>query len=581
MAEKPRRINFLAGTYRRDIRGLMAACLLSVTACGGTGGESGEPEDTLVTDPVSAEEALPMPVSDAAFRSTHFAGSAVCADCHNGLTDAVGADVSIESDWSTSMMANSARDPFYRAKAASEIKRNPELEDVLADKCSRCHAPMANVEAKFEGAELELFGEGFFNPQNAYYDHAMDGVSCTACHQIADDGNLGTFDGFSGGYSIVDLGTSAERTAFGQYDDARVNPMLMSTDFRPVFASHISDSAVCATCHNLKTPFVDADGTVVSMTPDAEFPEQMVYTEWENSAFGAGATARSCQDCHMPGASGVKIANRPAMLGSRDDFYTHGMVGANTAMLDIMAQNRDALGIGATGFDTAIVRAREMLESAADFEILNQSRVGNELVVQLRITNLSGHKLPTSYPSRRMYIHFRVLDDIGNVIFESGESRFDGSVAGVDSDADPSRFEPHYDEITHADQVQVYESVMQDTDGRVTYTLLRAAAYAKDNRITPAGFDKNTAPDDVRVAGGALVDDNFDDGSDIVTYRVDLGAAGPVSFEAELKYQSLGYAFVDDLLRDIDDPEVAKFAAFYDAARIRAETLASLAGSQP
>lgn len=283
----------------------------------------------------------------------------------------------------------------------------------------------------------------------------------------------------------------------------------------------------------------------------------------------------------MPGTSGVRIANRPPMLGSRDDFATHGMVGANTTMLDIMAQNRDALGIAATGFDTAIARAREMLESAADFEILNQSRVGNELIVQLRITNLSGHKLPTSYPSRRMYIHFRVLDDIGKVVFESGETLSDGSVAGVDSDANPRRFEPHYDEITRSDQVQVYESVMEDTDGRVTYTLLRAAAYAKDNRITPAGFDKNTAPDDVRVAGAALADGNFDDGSDIVTYRVDLGTAGVVNFEAELKYQSLGYAFVDDLLRDIDNPEVAKFAALYDSARIRAETLASLAGSQP
>ena len=522
-----------------------------------------------------------MPVSNAAFRSTHFAGSAVCASCHNNLRDATAADVSIESDWSTSMMAQSARDPFYRAKVASEMQRNPQFEDVLGDKCSRCHAPMANVEAKFEGSEVALLGDGFLNPQNPYYDHAMDGVSCTSCHQIADDGNLGTLSGFSGGFSIVDLGTSAERTAFGQYDDARINPMLNATDFRPTFASHISDSEVCASCHNLKTKFVDADGIVVSTTPDTEFPEQMAYTEWENSAFAAGPTARSCQDCHMPAASDVRISNRPMNLGARDDFSRHSLVGANTTMLDIMAQNSDTLGITATGFDTAIARTRAMLESSADFEILNQSRVNNELIVQLRIINRSGHKLPTSYPSRRMYIHFVVRDDAGNVIFESGETRSDGSIAGVDADTDLGLYEPHYDEITRSDQVQVYEAIMADTDNRVTYTLLRAAGYKKDNRITPDGFDKNLAPDDVRVAGAALADGNFDSGRDLITYRVDVGTASPVSFEAKLKYQSLGYAFVADLLRDIDHPEVARFAAFYDKARIRAETIAALSGSQP
>jgi hypothetical protein len=283
----------------------------------------------------------------------------------------------------------------------------------------------------------------------------------------------------------------------------------------------------------------------------------------------------------MPDTSGVRIANRPGSLNPRDDFAIHSLVGANTAMLDIMSQNRAELGITNSGFDTAIARARSMLESAADFEILHQTRAANELIVQLRITNRSGHKLPTSYPSRRLYIHFVVRNDAGNVIFESGRTRPDGSIVGVDADADPGRFEPHYDEVTRADQVQVYESVMLNTDNRVTYTLLRAASYVKDNRITPAGFDKSLVPGDVRVAGAAQADANFNGGSDVITYRIDLGAAGPVSFEAKLNYQSLGYAFVNDLLRDIDNPDVARFAAYYDNARIRSETIASLKGNQP
>ena len=193
-------------------RGLIIICLSLLSACGGSDNRSG---DTGGSNSIAIEDALPMAVSDAGFRSTHFAGSAVCASCHNDLSDVTASNVSLETDWSASMMALSARDPFYRAKVASEIKRNPRIKDIINHTCSRCHMPMANVEARFEGSPVALFEDGFLNPRNPYYDRAMDGVSCTSCHQIADDGNLGTPDGFSGSFSIVDLGTSAERTAFG------------------------------------------------------------------------------------------------------------------------------------------------------------------------------------------------------------------------------------------------------------------------------------------------------------------------------------------------------------------------------
>ena len=534
--------------------------ILLLTACGG-GGESREIPATTT--------------SDATFTSTHFSGSGNCAVCHNNLIDMVNNDVSIESDWSTSMMANATRDPFWRAKVASEIQRNPQFETLLGDKCSRCHAPMASVEAKFEGSTVELFGDGFLNPTNIYYNLGRDGVSCTVCHQIEDDGNLGTLAGFSGKFSIVDLGTSTERTAFGQYIDPVTNPMIISTGFRPTYAAHVSSSEMCATCHNLKTPYVDSSGVVVSTTPDTEFPEQMVYTEWENSSFASGATGQSCQDCHMPKTDGVKISTRPDFLATRNNFSRHTLVGANTVMLDILSRNKVELGVTADGFDTAITRTRAMLATAADIDVISQNMAGDELTVQLKINNRSGHKLPTSYPSRRVYIHFVVRDNTGAIIFESGKTNPDGSIVAADADTDLSRFESHYDLITQQDQVQIYEAIMGNTENNITYTLLRAASYLKDNRITPAGFDKNAVVNDIRVAGAAMSDTNFNSGSDLITYKINIGlaSANTISYTVELKYQTLAYGFVKDLFQDNSNPEVAKFEALYNNATIRSETI--------
>lgn len=69
--------------------------------------------------------------------------------------------------------------------------------------------------------------------------------------------------------------------------------MQAASGFVPVQAAHTEQSAMCATCHNLFTPYITNDGKV----SEELFPEQTPYTEWENSDF---AEDQSCQDCHMP-----------------------------------------------------------------------------------------------------------------------------------------------------------------------------------------------------------------------------------------------------------------------------------------
>src|SRR5690606_21447236 len=115
----------------------------------------------------------------------------------------------------------------------------------------------------------------------------------------------------------------------------------------------------------------------------------------------------------------------------------------------------------------------------------------------VRVENLAGHKLPTGYPSRRVWIEFTVRNAGGNVVFRSGALEPDGSILGNDNDRDPRLFEQHHSRISTPEQVQVYESIMAAPDGTVTTGLLTAVDYLKDNRLLPRGFDKAGAVADV------------------------------------------------------------------------------------
>ena len=506
--------------------------------------------------------------ADPSFTTEHFSGSGNCVDCHDGITDSLDEDVSIVQDWSASMKANAARDPYWLAKVASELKRNAHLADVINDKCTKCHAPMANYES--DGKLAILGDKGVLDPSHPMHDAAMDGVSCTYCHQIEEGAELGTLEGFSGQVDISD-----DKVAYGQYSDPLQQPMINRVGYTPLEGDHISGSELCATCHNLKTPFVDANGNLASSTPESEFPEQMPYTEWENSIYSdSGSNPKSCQNCHMPVTSS-RISTRPDTLPVRDDFAKHRFSGANTVMLTLMRDNAAVLGVDKANIDANISRSRAMLKSAVKLEILSAEVEDGEAVVRLRLTNTSGHKTPTSYPSRRMWLHLKATDSNGETVFESGRINPDGSINGADNDGDPESVESHHDLITTADQVQIYEAVMGDTDSNVTFTLLRAARYLKDNRLTPPGYDKNRVPLDIAVQGQAGNDANFNQGSDEITYRFTHTGADDLNVEVNLNYQSITHGALMDLYRDGDTPEVASFRSMYDAQALKYETMAT------
>jgi len=117
---------------------------------------------------------------------------------------------------------------------------------------------------------------------------------------------------------------------------------------------------------------------------------------------------------------------------------------------------------------------------------------------------------------------------------------------------------------------------MGDTEDHVTHTLLRAGRYLKDNRLTPAGFEKASAPEDAQVAGAAAGDSDFNNGSDRIAYRIPVSGNGPLDVHVELNYQALSRPFLSDLFLDDDLPEVARFRALYEDQAIMAETIDAL-----
>ncbi len=514
---------------------LLGSALLFLTACAAT--------PTPLPTPSAESRALLLQKGDL------FSTAAECAFCHTGLQDESDADVSLDTAWRASLMAHAARDPYYRASVQHEVQQHPQHSTIIQEKCATCHVPMAHFSARAEAAPSVLFGEGFFNPAHPQHNLALDGVSCTVCHQIQAQ-NLGQPQSFSGGFTIA----AQERLAYGPFPVEPGNATVMQSvsGYQPLQAEHIRQSEVCATCHNLYTPTIENDGQLSTQL----FPEQTPHLEWLHSQYPA---TDSCQSCHMPPAQGaVRLANTGGT--PQAPFSQHTFIGGNQYMLALLTENADALGI--TASDAQLQTNRQLtlaqLQQQTATLQLDGAWQAETLIVTVTVQPLTGHKFPTSFPSRRAWLHLTVRAADGQVIFESGNWDVQGAIQGNANDQDAAQYEPHYTTITAPDQVQIYEAIIGDPDGAVTTTLLRADRYLKDNRLLPNGFDKVTVPPDIAVYGEAANDPDFSAGADTLTYRIAAPDNGPYTVEVQLLYQSIGYRWAENL-RQPQSPEGQTF----------------------
>lgn len=516
----------------------------------------------------------------------HFATAGVCADCHANLDgsdtmrDADGRAIAPYDLWAATTMASSSRNPYWWAALAAEQAAQPEHAAEIEAECMTCHAPALVAEARLTGGTVSL--DDLLGIDDTAV-MGLDGVTCTVCHQVEDDG-LGEERTFSGQYPIA-----GNATIYGPYPDPFSHPMEMHSGYTPVEGDHVRDPGLCATCHTLTTRALDEAGT-----PTGEhLQEQSPFLEWRNS--DAGRAGVTCQDCHVPQTDeegdpiSTVIAHNPhggefGQVDARSPYGRHVFVGGNAFTLRILRDNRSALQPYASeaAFDANLARTAAFLAGAARLGLGAATRDGTGVELPITVENLTGHKLPTGYPSRRLWLRVVATDASGAVVFESGTPDARGRILGADGAVRPEEeaggpVYAHAQRVEASGDVAVWQVVMADAEDRPTFRLLSAGHYLVDDRLLPAGWDPATAAATGIAPAGVDGDADFVAGGDTVRYRLPASAA---RVEVELLYQSASPRHLAELYT-VDDPRVRAFEAMVAAADPGPERLASASAALP
>lgn len=414
-----------------------------------------------------------------------------CDNCHGGY------DLAVEPahTWRGGLMAHASIDPlFWATLAVSE-----QGFDGAGDLCLRCHVMDGWLAGRSEPTDGSALLDGDANGVSCHLCHRLtnpDGsehVGVQNAPFLANDGGSPAAAYIGNGMAVL-LGADVR---LGPYDNATSNNH--ATDGS---AFHRSGE-LCGTCHDVSNPITgDLAHDFGSMTPlapgtydgspggnvedKAAFNNppfaygavERTYSEWRVSgladlpvaAYGtlpaelqagslrvardAAVAVRpdgnyvdgdprtfTCQTCHMRPTQGKGARQNSAPV--RADLPLHDLTGGSTWMPDAIswmdAQGTLHLGGGLSaderaGLAAGKTRARETLRSAASLTVDGD---------QVRVVNLTGHKLPTGYPEgRRMWLHVRWYDEHGLLVREDGaygplQVQVGGAVTTVETLLDP------------------------------------------------------------------------------------------------------------------------------------------------
>jgi len=502
-----------------------------------------------------------------------------CMGCHGGNPGAQSTYRPYPT-WAGSMMANATRDPLFWA--ALDVA-NHDLPGV-GDYCLRCHTPRGwyggrVVKSGFGGPDNDVAKGSAGCLLAGHYASADDtdsdygGTPCHYCHRLMPEGPAGQPGYTENANAWVDDESCANT---GDFEPCRRGPYDYpggggSPPHAWQYSAYHVGSDICGLCHNVSSPDLGsgpvktlklADGTDTGLA----FPIERTFSEWQQSQY-AQAPQQTCQNCHMPDSADPNSSACSFGPTRPGNVAVHAFAGGNTWIPGIL-KGQYADGIIANGgadrresFDQTVNWAREMLASAATVDATIQSWTppagsgDGSLALRVRVTNRSGHKLPSGYSEgRRMWLNVQVRDAAGVLVFESGA------------------YDPSTAQLTIDSQARVYE-VLQgihdhngngscdvvDGAGKPMFHFVLNDCIAKDNRIPPLGFQPATAEDpngyalrpvgatypETSPGSGTLV--NYDD----VDYAISVpaGTAGPLSVKARLYYQTSSREYVE-FLRD-------------------------------
>jgi uncharacterized repeat protein (TIGR01451 family) len=495
--------------------------------------------------------------------------------------------------WRGSMMSQAGRDPLMWAALSLANNDAPGAGDY----CLRCHTPKGWL----EGRSAPAGGQALTSADLA------EGVACAVCHRLVDpvanpaDETASIDDGIRAALtSTVPANHPGSAMLIVDPQDRRRGPFTLSpphsaykTAFLGQAANALTEARLCGSCHNVDNPALSWDAGRGQFWPNAVdqaapsfaagqlFPIERTFDEWANSAYAAGGVVapqfagskadgivRTCQDCHMRRLTG-KAAEDNYNPVNRDCagngcLPEHGLAGGNTWTPQLLQDTRWRLHSAADAayLNGTILRARDMLQKAATITVtLTEAGPNKQAVV--RVTNQTGHKLPTGYPEgRRLWLNLKAFDENGALVYESGA------------------YNPATGVLTQDAALKVYEAKQGLTPELAALTGLPAGesfhfvlnnTIIKDNRIPPRGYTQaafsavglRPEPNPAMYANGQYWDDT--------TYTLP-GSTARVT--ATLYYQTASKEYID-FLRANGGVDGFTLGALWDSSKSPPQVMAS------
>ncbi|WAS94297.1 multiheme c-type cytochrome [Nannocystis punicea] len=408
-----------------------------------------------------------------------------CRECHAFANppDHAGEPNVSPIAWAGGMMANAARDPVFWAGVAIAAQDMPGE----TDSCVRCHAPRAFVAGRDGATAIDDL-----EPDD------LSGVDCDTCHRMIDDGMTPPGDAH---YTIDDMVGDAG-------DVPKQGPWSYDGGDKPMHSWVVGDllgrSEHCGTCHDVTTgrDRLDARGQPVG----AKFNEQRTYSEWLASAYAAqGLDFKSCQDCHMPAVDNVAGC---AEFNGQGTFHPtggrrHDLAGANRRMVEILKSLYGSEGSGDIEdayFDLALAGIDLSLGAAATLEVTAPAEIDLQAGIDawgVKVTNNTGHKLPTGYSEGRVMWLEVTATYMSEVVYASGRW-----IAGEGLEGDA--------------QQRTYEAIAVHQQTGATNHLLLNDYWQVDSRIPPKGLQAGLETDPVGDRYALLPDETWPNWDEVV-----------------------------------------------------------------